>query len=165
MRILEPCQDTPKKNMATYIGTVTFDSNYSLEQKDKLIEELPMRLSKHLRHHNSSEYYMKWCREYHKVEGQDDFEAPHIHFMIESRRVINKCYVNSIREMLKCYYGRSDFSRATTMRANAYERYMQKDCDRLLQQTKKSHYWEMFLEPVIEKNMTDDDSDYSDYEK
>lgn len=158
MRILYPCQDTQKK-MATYIGTVTFDPNYCLGKKNKLIEELPMRLSKHLRHNKSSEFFMKWCKEYHKVEGEDDFEAPHIHFVLEAKRVLSKCYVNAIYEMLKFYYGRSSFSRATTMRANAYERYIKKDCDRLYEETGQPHYWEMYLEPVIEDNITEDSED------
>lgn len=133
-----------------YGGTITFDPNTLLEDKEKLIQQLPNRLSQHLSH-KTNRYYLCVSREYHKVDGEDDLEAPHLHFIVYSDGKIPKYRVSAINEMLKIVYGRSNFYMMTTLKTKSYSKYILKDCERLLELTGKSHYYETNLEEFIDE--------------
>lgn len=127
-----------------YGGTITFDSNYGLERKNKLIDNFHRALADHLCFVNN-EYYLVVTKEYHKVDGKDDFDAPHLHFTLTSQRQIPKYRVNSILRFLNSAYGRSQFHRMTKMKYISYLSYINKDCDRLLELTGQSHSVERML--------------------
>jgi hypothetical protein len=65
--------------------------------------------------------------EYHKVDGIDDLEAPHVHFMIWIERPYNDRDYRAVLAYLSTYYGKCQYYCATGLRANAYLKYMQKD--------------------------------------
>lgn len=144
-----------------YGGTVTFNSNYSLEKKNKLIMDFQDMLSQHLSHKAGRTYNIKVSKEYHKVEGENDPEAPHLHFILIADRLLANYRVRAISEFLKDKCGRSQFYRMTTMKYNSYSKYILKDVESNNEEFKQSHYYEGVLSPPIrdidlEDNFEDD---------
>jgi len=123
----------------TYIGTVTFDPEYSLDTKWKRIAELP----EHLCHHFGTDIWITYSIEYHKVEGELDPEAPHVHFSIKTHKKCGTIRARAINEYLKERHGRSQFYLATQLKAKQWQKYIQKeikDSNKLVPD--KIHYYE-----------------------
>lgn len=129
-----------------YGGTITFKPDYSLEQKERYINDFTKLLKPFLLYGGGTEYYIKISKEYHKVDGQDDFEAPHLHFVLYTTKALSPLRVRSITRFFNDVYGRSQFYRMTTLKTMSYCRYIQKDSERLFKATGKSHYYEQYLE-------------------
>lgn len=160
----------------SYGGTLTFNPNYSIERKRKLIDEFPKRLASHLNYNvrvkmedgqrqiiiPDVNYYLAVAIEYHKVDGEDDLEAPHIHFILYSEKVLPMYRVRAISAMLKEVYGRSQFYRMTEMKTASYSRYILKDSDRLTEKLGYPHYYEMNLEQSLEDFDWDIEDEYYD---
>lgn len=129
-----------------YGGTITFDTNFNIGKKEKLISEFHKQLSRHLDFRkDTNEYQLIVTREYHKVDNQDDYEAPHLHFILISTRQLPKYRVTAVNEFFRHFYGRSQFYRMTTMKYHSYRKYIQKDCERLQKELSKPHYFETML--------------------
>lgn len=149
-----------------YVGTVTFHSNKGLEEKQQLIDKFPSFLGQNLPFYKQSEYYLKFSIEYHKVEGMDDPEAPHIHFMLYSKLGLKNMWYNNVQHSLKDVYGRSQFFRATQLKAKSWEVYMNKDWERLDKMYGIPHYKEIYIEKPhvnIDFETIEEDLDTSDY--
>jgi len=113
-----------------YEGTITFDSAYDYDIKEKKINDLTMLLSQCLRHTLNSDYHLNLVREYHKVsKGSDidDPESPHYHFILYSKNKLSVCRVRGIFNTLREFYGRCQFHILTTLRLQHYQRYIYKD--------------------------------------
>lgn len=132
---------------AQYGGTITFDSNMSLERKWHRINNIHNMLSEYLSFKGDKEYYLKYTVEYHKVEGRNDPEAPHVHFILYSSSVLPNYRLRSINEMLKKTCGRSQFYRMTSMKLASYEKYIQKDVESSDLEFQRPHSFEIYLEP------------------
>lgn len=106
----------PAEHNISYGGTITFHSHYSLEQKTYYIDNFIRIIQTHLLFNENSEYFIEISKEYHKVENQDDLEAPHLHFIITSYNPIAPIRIRAICKMLQELYGRSQFYRMTAMK-------------------------------------------------
>lgn len=128
----------------TYIGTVTFDPEYTLERKWKLIGELPTRLS----HHMGTDIWITYCIEYHRVESELDPEAPHVHFSVKVHQKMGMIRVKAILKFLQERYGRSQFFLATQLKAKQWYKYMNKEVNESSKLVPdKGHYFEhVFIE-------------------
>lgn len=129
-----------------YIGTITFDPNLDTDKKNEKIEKFPKLLSQYLNWKGDRRYYLAVAKEYHKVDGQDDFDAPHLHFILYCESKLPAYRVRAIQSLLRDTCGRSTFHRATPLKTASYAQYIQKDFDRLLNITGIPHYFEMNLE-------------------
>lgn len=145
----------PKKSTFSYGGTITFDSSYTLDKKNKLIDLFPDMLAKHLLYSNDRRYYLKVAKEYHKVKcplnktEEEDKESPHLHYVLESDTLLPKYRVRAIQNYFKEKYGRSQFYLMTALKTKQYTNYIQKDSQRLLEETGIPHYIEMNLEDNV----------------
>lgn len=129
-----------------YGGTITFDTNYCIKVKNGFIENFTNWLKEYLIFNKRSEYYIKVAKEFHKVDGIDDYEAPHIHFILYSKVTLSPMRVRAILKALTVYAGRSQFYRMTELKAQSYARYIQKDVGKL-----NCSYYEMYIEPYVIK--------------
>lgn len=134
-------------NYVAYGGTITFHSYYLLEHKEKLIKEFTKDLSQSLRHSQSSRYLLQITREYHKVQGQDDYESPHYHFILYSRFKIAISRVIGIQKLLREKYGRSQFMHYTKLKTLQWKEYIMKDVERLTKELGTQHYNETEIGP------------------
>lgn len=137
--------------MYNYGGTLTFDSNLNIDQKLKIINDFPFLLSKNLRHFTTSEYYLKYSIEYHKVGIESDPEAPHIHFILTTSKQLPGIWFRNVQSFLK-EIGRSQFYLMTMMKNKQYTTYIQKDVEENNRMNYNGlyHYIELYLEPVQE---------------
>lgn len=122
-----------------YNGTLTFKPYYTLEEKKRIIDKFPEMVTEYLRHNESSEYYLEYTIEYHKVGNEDDFEAPHLHFILYANKYLPRYRFQALLSMLN-EIGRSQLYLATNMKWEQYQEYIQKDSDRLLQMTGRYHH-------------------------
>lgn len=116
----------------SYEGTITFDSAYDFEVKEKKIQFLTSIISQCLRHTKNSYYVLKVVREYHRVcQGSEerDPESPHYHFILYSKFKLSVCRVRAIYNSLREYYGRCQFHMLTTLRKQHWEQYIMKDVE------------------------------------
>lgn len=117
-------------NYHAYEGTITFDSAYDYDIKQKKIEQLSMIFSKCLRHTLNSDYKMLLVREYHKVsKGSiiDDPESPHYHLIFYSKYKLSVTRLRGIYNTIRDYYGRCQFHKLTTLRYQHWYEYINKD--------------------------------------
>lgn len=112
-----------------YIGTLTFNSLFTLDMKKQHIAMFHKRMSKLLRHTSKSEYWLRYVIEYHKVGNVDDPEAPHLHFILYSDRYLSGCVASNILGYLRTI-GRSQFYLATTLKLANYALYIGKDVEK-----------------------------------
>lgn len=147
-----------------YIGTVTFNSYHDTDKKWVLVKKFPELFSQHLRHSLDTEYILIHTIEYHKVGNEDDPEAPHIHFILESNRKIGKCYFNGITKMFQQIYGRTQFYLATKLKLRQWATYIVKDVQKNDTMHNTKHYYETRLENNVNHNEVDDfiDDEYID---
>lgn len=113
----------PKK--VTYIGTVTFDGSHLPEKKFSMIKGFPKFIAGHLL--ESKEHELEYTIEYHKVGNIDDYEAPHIHYILYTTKPICKYRYRAILKALNEIYGRSQLMVATDMKLRQYASYIYKD--------------------------------------
>lgn len=131
-----------------YGGTITFDSNMSIDKKEQKIYEFPVALSNLLGYSKTGDtrYYLAVAREYHKVDGEPDPDAPHLHFILYSQHVLPMYRVRAINNLFRESYGRSQFYRMTPMKTVSYAKYIQKEVNANDVLFNKPHYYEMNLE-------------------
>lgn len=118
----------PKK--FAFIGTVTFNSYLTYETKCELIKEFPKFMSSYLLHNNRSNYQLHYTVEYHKVDNEDDPEAPHIHYILYTNTVMSRLRWTSLVKALQQFYGRSQLILATERKLNHYRQYILKDVEK-----------------------------------
>jgi hypothetical protein len=140
-----------------YNGTLTFDSDHSLEFKNKYIDKFPKLLSRHLLHNPDNEYYLVVCKEYHKVsfskvDVRDDFEAPHLHYILYSRKKIGPLRKRALLKFLKDSAGlMQQFYLMTKLKTEQWIDYIHKDCELNYKRSGKSHQYELYLEPEFDE--------------
>lgn len=137
----------PKKSYI-YIGTVTFNGNLTFEKKKKLINSFPDFLSEYLRHTETSEHRLVYTIEYHKVcpgSKEDDYEAPHVHFILYSNYQIPGYAYRAVLKALKDYYGRSQMSLATSAKYIQWKNYIDKDVQKNNEILQFEHKFEILL--------------------
>lgn len=135
----------PKKNPEVwyaYGGTVTFQPYFTFEKKVSIIKGFK-QMFENLLWGSTNDYYLSYTIEYHKVEQQDDLQAPHIHFILYCNKPINKMYFRFILDGLK-KIGRSQFYLMTNLKRIQYENYIKKDLDKNnLLNTQQGYYHEV----------------------
>lgn len=154
----------PDELQHAYGGTITFHSNLSLEQKDRLMQLLTIKLSQHLRHSVNSRYEIVLVKEYHKVDGQDDHEAPHYHFILYTHFKLAYHRAKAIENMLKDNYGRSQFYLMTKLKRQSYERYINKDIEKNKEILGYEHIWRFEIGPLIDRPRREHDRAYLIYD-
>lgn len=153
-----------------YGGTVTFNPNFSLENKNRLIKEFDNVIAQHLSYKGDYYYRIAVAREYHKVKLQEegiqpDYEAPHLHFILYTQKPIAKYRVSAINEVLRLRYGRSQFYRMTSLKTIQYEQYIYKEVeknDEVIHSIK--HYYEKNLEEPETEIDYFEEINYEDYD-
>lgn len=138
--------------MKTYIGTITFKSEYDYKRKCKLIDTFYSRLAPYLDYKKSKEHFLEYSIEYHKVENQDDPEAPHIHFILYTPYLPNYRY-NAILSMFRDYYGRAQLINATTLKLRQWEKYLLKDVEQNEKLYNFKHYFKYHLTKDLLENL------------
>lgn len=117
-------------NNFRYCGTITFNSNYTLEKKIKKIQSLKNLLENNLPFRGNRKYLLQYSIEYHKVkiggEEIDDPEAPHVHLIILTNKILPKMWVGNVLEVLK-RMGRSQFYLMTKLKFIQWNQYIRKD--------------------------------------
>jgi len=147
-----------------YIGTITFNSYHDIARKWRLVDDFANVFNKHLKHTLNSEYILTHSIEYHKVAGQDDPDAPHIHFILNANVKISKMYFTGIIKMFNEIYGRTQLYLATPMKLRQWTDYITKDVAFNDTNYNRSHYYETRLEPLNDTTDADIDEliDYED---
>jgi len=117
---------TPKNYR--YIGTITFNGNYELASKMKIISNLETIFQRQLDYSGNEirHFDFEYTIEYHKVENQDDYEAPHIHFSLLCQKKLSKIKYENLLYRLK-QIGRSQLYLATSTKYVNWKSYMLKD--------------------------------------
>lgn len=110
-----------------YCGTITFNGSYDYEKKLKAIESISKRLSTYLLFSKNNRYVFEQVVEYHKVDNVDDYESPHVHFILHGNFKICRSRYDAICKMLSDYYGRSQFYLASYLKYSKYSGYIMKD--------------------------------------
>lgn len=136
-----------QKKTYYYGSTVTFHSHYDYMQKRRLIENLPKYLIEFIRP-TTSGYTLRISIEYHKVENKDDYEAPHVHFILETPKRLPKYIFTPLLKYLSERCGRTQLFLMTDMKRESYEKYIQKDKVRLKEELGWEHYYELVLTTV-----------------
>lgn len=142
-----------------YLGTITFNGNTTPDRKLQKIDVFPSFLSSYLDFKRST-YTLDYSIEYHKVGNDDDFEAPHIHFILYADRQLPGYRYKAILNALCDKYGRSQFYIATKLKAVQYANYIQKDNVRLKDLTGQDHFFTLELQdPKVSYMYGNEDSD------
>lgn len=106
-------------------GTLTFNSYYTLRQKTNRLKTIVPDFQQNVCFFRN--FNMEWMIEYHKVDGEDDLEAPHVHFMVWIERPYQEREYRAVLAYLSKRYGRSQFFSCTGKKSKSYYKYMQKD--------------------------------------
>lgn len=128
-----------------YGGTITFAGHWTdTERKLKCITKIfPTIFPQYI-----PDYYkakLKFTIEYHKVEQEDDPDAPHAHFILSTLKPINQGALQNILYHLQRTIGRSQLYYLTPKKYTSYSQYILKDVKTNEHKYKFPHYYEQLL--------------------
>jgi len=163
---------TPKPNpfgslpFFTYGGTITFSSDKDVHDKVRIIDKIPKLFSKLLPHNlqqpSKTQYYLTYSIEYHKVAGENDPEAPHVHFILYSHKKLPRYIMMKVEHNFKNMIGRFQFYILTTLKYHQYYDYIRKDIEDNNRIFQKEHFYEQYLTVELKQNYDPIDDDYTD---
>lgn len=145
-----------------YIGTITFNQHYTFERKQNKIKALAKQISQFIDTSKTNKHQLVYTIEYHKVAEQDDYEAPHIHFIYYTDRYLTKLRFRALQSYLKDSYGRTQFYLATNLKRIQWETYIMKDVEKNNTALGYEHSFQFDLNQ-FQKQPSDLDDLISDY--
>lgn len=137
---------TPKP-LYQYGGTITFAPHRDFNNKSAIINIFHNITFDTIQRNIPNETWgsiqlaLQFTIEYHKVENKDDYEAPHIHFILSTPRKLSKDIFNILLDRYKTI-GRSQLYLLTSSRFNTYSQYIYKDTAQLEQLLHKPHHFQ-----------------------
>lgn len=145
-----------------YIGTITFHGLFDPDKKKQFITNLTKVFSRFMSFSAKRSYTLEYTIEYHKADMQDDFESPHVHFILMCSTQIQQSRAQGFLQYLKQIGSRNQFYRPSQLKLAQWKEYITKDTIRYELKLGYPHHFITKLEREdtrIEESFLPDDNE------